>query len=167
MKAALAITLYLTVLAQHEAARPFNWDQEPLRAPASIFVNCETAYATGNLMIFAADTKENDETGNSNISFGDANYPLGFEISRRDLSENLPHSLTGQCLGHAAEDDLAMVGVLIEEEMQVFPAVDNRDDNELLDSKQLEKLERLQWEAADSPATIGVQTARVLVTAYG
>ncbi|KAM0203916.1 hypothetical protein ACHAQD_007320 [Fusarium lateritium] len=134
MKAALAITLYLTVLAQHEAARPFNWDQEPLRAPASIFVNCETAYATGNLMIFAADTKEN---------------------------------LTGQCLGHAAEDDLAMVGVLIEEEMQVFPAVDNRDDNELLDSKQLEKLERLQWEAADSPATIGVQTARVLVTAYG
>lgn len=195
MKATLAITTSLTVLAQQAEARRLNWAGEPLQAPGSVFVTWETAHATGDQIIFVADSEGKslltyacdnmvtldgvpiqvsaDETGNGDITVGDESYPLEFEIARSggvvcearwndditavecevpwtaasfDLSESLPHNITAQCLGRAAEDDLAMVGVLTEEEMQLFPGVEDGKDEELLDPKQLES--RQCWDQA-------------------
>ncbi|SPJ78212.1 uncharacterized protein FTOL_06601 [Fusarium torulosum] len=175
MKAIIAMTTYLTVVAQHAVARRLNWDGEPVQAPGSIFVIFVADSEGKSLLTYACDNKVTldgvsihvsaDETGNGAITVGHARYPLEFEIARSggvvcegrwntditavecevpwtaaglDLSESLPHNITAQCLGHAAEDDLAMVGVLTEEEMELFPGVEEEKEKELLDSKQLE-----------------------------
>ncbi|KAL6922951.1 hypothetical protein FSST1_000225 [Fusarium sambucinum] len=106
-----------------------------------------------------------DEAGNGDITVGDARYSLEFQIARSggavcearwnaditaveceipwtagrlDLQESLPHNITAECLGRAADDDLAMVGVLTEEEMQIFPGVVEEEEPQPLDPTQLQ-----------------------------
>ncbi|KAK6709533.1 hypothetical protein SNK03_010345 [Fusarium graminearum] len=114
-----------------------------------------------------------DEAGNGEITVGDTRYPLEFEIARSggvvcearwnaditavecevpwtagrlDLLGSLPYNITAECLGRAAEDDLAMVGVVSEEEMQVFAGVTEEEETQPLDPQQLQS--RQCWDQA-------------------
>ncbi|RBR24871.1 uncharacterized protein FIESC28_02289 [Fusarium coffeatum] len=197
MKAILPITAYIMAFAQKASARRLDWAGEPLKAPSSVFVTWEIAHATGDQIIFVADSEAKslltyacddnvtldgvsiqvsaDETGNGDITVGDARYPLEFELARSggvvcearwnaDItavecevpwtadgpslfqSESLEYNITAQCLGRAADDDLVMVGALTDEEMQVFPAIDEEDGADESDSKHLES--RQCWDQA-------------------
>ncbi|RGP66606.1 hypothetical protein FLONG3_8802 [Fusarium longipes] len=106
-----------------------------------------------------------DETGKGQISVGDDRYPLEFKLARSGgvvcearwnteitaveceipwtavgfnllQTSSLPYNITAECLGREAEDDLAMVGVLTDEDMQIFPGIEE-DENDSLESKSL------------------------------